>query len=130
MMDTMTTEKTRTRREHSEQLKAQVVAECNVPGASVAKVAMAHGVNANLVHGWRKLDRERHEAAAMALQTQAMPSAVNAPATFLPFVPVSVTPSDDATIDIEVRRGAVTIKVSWPMSAASQCAAWARELLK
>jgi transposase len=130
MMDTMTTEKPRTRREHSEQLKAQIVAECDVPGASVAKVAMAHGVNANLVHGWRKLDRERREAAATALQTQAMPSAVNVPTTYLPFVPVSVTPSDDATIDIEVRRGAVTIKVSWPMSAASQCAAWARELLK
>jgi transposase len=31
-------------------MKAQVVAACNVRGASVAKVAMAHGINANVVH--------------------------------------------------------------------------------
>jgi len=48
-MDMMTTEKQRTRREHSAELKAQILAECDLPGASVAKVAMSHRVNANLV---------------------------------------------------------------------------------
>ena len=28
------------------------------PARSVAKVAMSHGINANVVHGWRKLARE------------------------------------------------------------------------
>lgn len=127
-MDMMTADKQRSRREHSAQLKAQILAECDVPGASVAKVAMAHGVNANLVHGWRKLERERRQAAAAALQTRA--TAVAAPASCVPFVPVTVMPGVDACIEIEVRRGAATMKVSWPISAASQCAAWARELLK
>ena len=54
----METEQSRKRRRYSPQLKAQILAECDVPGASVAKVAMAHGINANLVHGWRKLARQ------------------------------------------------------------------------
>ena len=91
---------------------------------------MSHGVNANLVHGWRKLERERRQAAAAAVQAQAAVSAVTGPASPAPFLPVTIMSADDATIDIEVRRGAVTMRVSWPMSAASQCAAWARELLK
>lgn len=35
-----------------------MVAQCNEPGASVAKVALAHGINANVVHRWRQLARE------------------------------------------------------------------------
>ncbi|WP_082447800.1 transposase [Xylophilus sp. Leaf220] len=36
---------------------AQVVAQCAEPGVSVAKIAMAHGINANVIHCWRKLTR-------------------------------------------------------------------------
>jgi transposase len=42
----------RTRREYSAELKTQVVQACRQPGASVASVAMAHGINANIVHRW------------------------------------------------------------------------------
>jgi transposase-like protein len=35
--------------------KAQILAECDARGASVAKVAMSRGINANIVHRWRKL---------------------------------------------------------------------------
>jgi transposase len=52
-VDTMTSEKTARRRRYGEEIKAQVLSECDVPGASVAKVAMAHGINANIVHRWR-----------------------------------------------------------------------------
>ncbi|MGH6639848.1 MAG: transposase, partial [Polaromonas sp.] len=41
------------RRAHSEELRSQVLAECAQQGASVAAVAMAHGLNANLVRKWR-----------------------------------------------------------------------------
>ncbi|WP_458237632.1 transposase, partial [Pseudomonas sp. P5_A2_2] len=40
----------RGRRRHDDELKAKVLSECAVPGASVAHVALAHGLNANLVH--------------------------------------------------------------------------------
>ncbi len=54
----MTSEKTDRRRQYSAAVKAQVVAECDGTGASVAKVAMSHGINANVVHRWRQLARE------------------------------------------------------------------------
>jgi transposase len=47
-----------TRRRYSAELKAEVLSQCDAPGASVAKVAMSHGVNANVVHCWRQLARE------------------------------------------------------------------------
>ena len=42
------------RRRHADELKARVLAACAEPGASVAAVAQAHGLNANLVHKWRR----------------------------------------------------------------------------
>jgi transposase len=50
----MTDHKKLPRRRHSKELKAQVLAECAQPGASVAGVALAHGINANVVHKWRR----------------------------------------------------------------------------
>lgn len=37
--------------------KQRIVAEAMVPGASVAAVARKHGVNANLLFGWRRLHK-------------------------------------------------------------------------
>jgi transposase-like protein len=42
------------RRRHSAEFKAQVVAACAEPGATVAAVARAFGLNDNLVHDWRR----------------------------------------------------------------------------
>jgi transposase len=39
-----------------------------------------------------------------------------------------VAPAGD--IRIELRRGAMAVSVSWPLSAAGLCAGWLRELLK
>jgi transposase-like protein len=43
----------RRRRRHSDELKAKVAAACGEPGASISAVALAHGLNANLVRKWR-----------------------------------------------------------------------------
>jgi transposase len=42
------------RQYRSPELKRQIVEETLAPGASVARVARAHGVNANQVFGWRR----------------------------------------------------------------------------
>ena len=44
----------RKRHHRSPELKRQIVEETLAPGASVARVARAHGVNANQVFGWRR----------------------------------------------------------------------------
>ncbi len=109
------------RRVHDAELKARVLACCTVPGASVAKVAMEHGLNANLVHRWRRIaeGRERSRLPPRVLeQFVALPIA--SPATL----------SSGSEIRIEVRRGALLASVHWPVAAAAPCAAWLRELLK
>ena len=91
----MATETVRRRRHYSAELKQQVLLECMEPGASVAQVAMAHGINANIVHGWRKLSRE-----------------ANLPTVALPFVPVTVAPAEstpERQIDLELRRGPLAV---------------------
>lgn len=119
-MDTMTTDKTARRRRYSAEFKARVLAECDAPGASVAKVAMVHGINDNLVHGWRKLAREA-SAAPLARVSEFVPVAVTAP---------PARSSDARCIETEVRRGPLTVKIAWPLSAASDFATWMRELLR
>lgn len=46
------------RRHRSKEERRRIVEESLVPGASVAVIARAHGVNANQVFHWRKLYRE------------------------------------------------------------------------
>jgi len=120
-VDTMASDKVVMRRRYSAQIKTQVLAECDAPGASVAKVAMAHGINANVVHRWRQLAREGVQATA-AKPSEFVPVAIAAP------TPLPVQSCRD--IEVELRRGAVTMKVSWPSSAAADFAAWTRELLR
>ena len=110
-----------TRRRYTAEVKAQVMAECDAPGASVAKVAMAHGINANVVHRWRQLARE---------------SGATVPACTSEFVPVSLAAepvaaaSSAADIQIQLRRGATAMVITWPVSASADLAAWTREILK
>ena len=116
----MTSDETETRRRYSRDFKAQVMAECEVPGASVAKVAMSHGVNTNVVHGWRKLAREA-ASVAFPRQEEFIPSRLPQPAE-------QAAPERD--IEVELRRGALTMKITWPSSATADFAAWTRELLR
>lgn len=109
----MTDFRSLSRRRHSAEFKARVLAECAQPGASVAGVALANGVNANMVHKWMR----------------------TAPGISVPspkFLPVAVqaeVPSKPL-IHIEVRRGTMVAQVNWPVSAAVECAIWLRELLR
>jgi transposase len=123
----MESESRKRRRRYSAELKAQVMAECEAPGASVARVAMAHGINANVVHRWRQWAREggaRRTRSSMATPVTAAGES---------FVPVVVRDAPAGAkaeeIHIELRRGATALAVRWPVSAATQCAVWLRELL-
>jgi len=49
----------RPRRTYTKAFKAQVVAECGEPQSSIARVALAHGLNANLVHKWLRIAEAR-----------------------------------------------------------------------
>ena len=110
------------RRRHSAELKQRVLTECDAAGASVAQVALAHGLNANLVHKWRRTTG----------RSAVVPAAIGQRDAFiaLPMAPPSATSSPAPDIRIELRRGAMSVNVAWPLAAAADCAAWLRELLR
>jgi len=83
------------RRDHSPELKRELVRQCLQPGASVSSIAMAHGINANLVFKWRR----EHLA---ALAASAGSSEALAPA-LLPITLASPTPSDATETPDSVR---------------------------
>ena len=109
--------KTVTRRRHGDDLKAKVLRECERPEASVAAVAMAHGLNANLVHKWRRMENQACRAVPAVAEFLALPLG----SSCLPAPP---------DIRIELRRGATAVNVAWPVSAAAECGVWMRELLR
>ena len=92
---------------------------------------MAHGVNANLARRWifdASDVRDRRPAAQDRAIAPTAPAKLALPP---PFVPVSLPASPaQSEIRIELRRGAMAINVTWPTGAASECAAWLRELLR
>jgi transposase len=65
------------RRRYDKQAKAELVQACLKPGVSVARVALEHGINANLLRKWITLHLQKQEQS---------PAALSAP-QFVPVVP-------------------------------------------
>ena len=125
------------RRRHSAAFKAQVLAACAEPGASVAAVALSFKLNDNLVHQWRRGRGAgpRPGMASMAV-AESTPQfiALSLP---VPPPPPAAPPPRPAAVDVaageirlELKRGAIGVNVTWPISAAAECAAWLREVLR
>ena len=125
------------RRRHSAAFKAQVLAACAEPGASVAAVALSFKLNDNLVHQWR---RGRGVASGRGTSSTAIAEstpqfiALSLP---VPPPPPSAPPPRPAAVDVaageirlELKRGAIGVSVTWPISAAAECATWLREVLR
>ncbi len=117
----------RRRGRYSDEFKLQVMAACKQPGVSTAAIALANGLNANLLRRWiaesagtRKSGAARQSSKAVGLsgQTQFIPLQIQAG---------GVAP---ANIQIELQRGATLVRVQWPVACATECAAWMREVLK
>ena len=72
------------------------------------------------LHGWRKLARGANEV-AMANSREFVPVVLE---------DAGVPCAGERGIEVELRRGAVTMKLTWPLSAAADFAAWTRELLR
>jgi len=122
----MDTNGKRRRRWHSEQFKAEAVAACAKPGASLAGIALQRQVNANLLRRWV---REASISKSLAPSLGEVAVAARAPA----FVPVTLdrprASGADRPIRVQVRRSGLKVTVLWPASAAQSCAAWLKELL-
>jgi transposase-like protein len=116
----------RRRRRHSAEFKAAVIRECMRPGVSIAAVALAHSLNANMLRKW-VIDAE--QAGVPPQPVAGAPEEVNMP---LPsFVPLALkAPAVEGDIRIELHRSGTTVKLVWPAAAAAECAAWLRDWLR
>ncbi len=115
----------RKRRRHSEEFRSQVVVACRQPGVSVAAVALAHGLNANLVRRWIKENAER-----MPVSRRPMPHPVVEP---LMVVPVTIESSEDRSDDairIDIRRSGMAVQLAWPATRVGELSGLLKDLLK
>jgi len=113
----------RTRRRHAPQFRAQVVAACLQPGVSISAVALANGLNANLVRRWVKEHREG-VGSDVIVPGKGGRGRDAAPA---PFVAVAVETApvvSTGDIRLEVRRGETVVHITWPGAQAGACAQW------
>lgn len=111
----------RTRRRHDPEFKAQVIAACLQPGVSVAAIALANGLNANMLRKWVR-DRQVESSGGPATAERATPSSAMVAVTVAPNVPA-------AEIRVDVRRGGTTIQMAWPVDAVVSLGTCLRELL-
>jgi transposase len=110
----------RRRRTHSAQFKAKVVSACRQPGVSIAAVALANGLNANLLRRWVVTEEQTPPGTPTETAHAAplpLPSVENR--TFIPVQLERSTAATSQEITIELRRGATVVKVDWPLAVVS-----------
>lgn len=116
--------KTPPRRTHSPEFKARVIAACRQPGASIAAVALANGINANVVHKWLA-------GIGMKRSSSHLPTASPAPVALPQFLPVAINtnnsvqgvPALSQEIRLDLDLGAVQIKLNCSRDSAPSAAA-------
>lgn len=124
------------RREYSAEFKTSVLEQSRRPGASLAGVALAHGINPNMVHRWIREERQRLELAelqrgATAFLPVQLPQVPVTQPSPLPRVVPPVDPSDvGQDIRIEIERAGAKVTVTWPLQSARNCGIWLREWLR
>ena len=92
-----------TKRRHGAAFKRKLLELIEQPGASVAGVALEHGVNANLVFKWRRAKLERKRPAGTVRQTVLLPVCVRPQEP-----PLADAPGGPATV---VKEGVIEIEI-------------------
>ena len=120
----------RRRRRHSQQFKDEVIGACRQPGVSIAGVALKNGLNANLLRRW-VIEAEQDAAQSVEQSDSDALETAGAPQAVASFVPVWLEPNcATPDIRIELNRKGTVVTVTWPSSAAAECAVWLREVLR
>ena len=91
------------RRIHSGEFKAQVIGECQQPDASIAAVAIAHGLNPNVVRKWLAGQNLKRMGTAMPAPAARMPR--------LQFVPVELARPEPRLTDIPASQPDIRIEL-------------------
>lgn len=90
----------------------------------MASVALANGLNANLLRRW-VVERERASGKAAAMKR----APARSPEPQFLAVRVAGQAGAQAEIRIALQGQGVSVKVRWPIAAADECARWLRAVL-
>lgn len=121
----LTTPAGRSWRRHSAEFKARVIELARQPGVSTAAVALANGLNANMLRRWVREADECVPSSAHKDAAAKVPAFVQLP--MLQDVPPVAPAQEPSCISVEIRRGSATVHAELPLDARS--AAWLREVL-
>lgn len=115
-------------RRHSAEFKAGVIELARQPGISTAAVALANGLNANMLRRWVREAGECVQGSEHKDTVAAAPAFVQLP---MPQEVLSAPPpapmQPPGCISVEIRRGSTTVQAELPLDTSS--AAWLREVL-
>ncbi|MGV7245840.1 transposase [Caballeronia sp. M23-90] len=79
--------------------KRELIEACKVPGVSVARLALDHGLNANLLRTWVTADKKRRASTGIVPVAKTLNPAA---AAFIPVIPTQAQPRETAP-RLEVR---------------------------
>lgn len=117
----------RRRRHHDAEFKAKIIDASLQPGISIAAVALANEINPNLLRRWVKEHRQRCLSAPV-------PDSGAEDSEPLSLIEIAVpVPSDHAgasEIRLDVRRGATSIQIVWPVAHSQALGSLLKELLR
>ena len=115
-------------RRHSAEFKARVIELARQPGISTAAVALANGLNANMLRRWVREAEEYVQDSAHKDTATVAPAFVQLPMPQqVQSAPPPAPTQAPGCISVEIRRGTTTVQAELPLEARS--AAWLREVL-
>ena len=129
----------RTNRRHGAEFKARIIEACRQPGVSILAVALANGLNANMLRRWLNeaqrvgpvVASDQDALAASAFGMASSPPGFVAVQMPMPMpMPMQAAVSVEPDIHIELTRGPMKLVMRWPACLASACATWLREVLR
>ena len=126
------------RRTFTAEFKHQLIQQCQQPDTSVAKVAMQHQVNANLLHKWIRQSRSMVPSLTISSipQTDFLPVILH-PTPVKQEAPPPPVPEKKATAHIRIplhdEQGSVRnqmIEIEWPVESATELLLLLQGLIK
>ena len=126
------------RRTFTAEFKHQLIQQCQQPDTSVAKVAMQHEINANLLHKWIRQSRSMVPSLTISSipQTDFLPVILH-PTPVKQEAPPPPVPEKKATAHIRIplhdEQGSVRdqmIEIEWPVESATELLLLLQGLIK
>ena len=120
----------RSRRRHTQEFKQQVIEACLQPGVSMAAIALANGLNANLLRRWVTERQEERADSVPLLDQHPLEIAERSTPGLVPITVAKPEMPPSGEIKIEIHRSQTLVSITWPVSQSASCAEWLRELLR